>query len=284
MEKIIVTLTSAESKRLIAKAIAALPLVQEAYRDGIVNLQICSSNGYIYEELCGKSIDKAAYVCGFIFEAGGCTAAADNAVRKEVYFERGEEKHLDFPVADFDALFKRMTDKDVMIKSGNILDQQHRAGVLLGEADGGEWGKAFRYVLSKGINLIVPMTLNKSAHINLDEIIQAAGIDKINLHKTHMAVGVMPLPGMVVTETEALMQLAEVSAMPIAMNGVGGGEGSVSLLLTGASENIDRAWRLITAIKGEPRLAVTPHCRKCAALENHLCVSLIKKRRENPRA
>jgi hypothetical protein len=67
----LVTLTSEESKRLIAKGIAALPIVQKASQRGIIGFCICSSARYVAEELLQDPLPASApYICGFIGSQG----------------------------------------------------------------------------------------------------------------------------------------------------------------------------------------------------------------------
>lgn len=270
-KRIMITLTSSESKRLIAKSIALLPSVQKAFKEGIVSIQLSTSNAYIYEELTGKKIDKANHACGYLCAAGGCTAYLPAINKREFYFEKGEEKYINFPTADFRKLFDKMTGEDIIIKSGNILDKNMRAGVFVGEPNGtgGEWGVALAYVMCKGINLIVPMTLNKSAHVDIYDVMKETGIDKVDHQRTHVYAGMLPLPGTVVTEIDALKNLTGVDAIPVAMNGVGSGEGTVTLLLKGEEESISTAWELVTSIKGEPQLNIKSQCYDCLAVKNN---------------
>ncbi len=64
MAKASVVLTVAESKRLIAKGVVALPSVQRALKDGMIAVAKGTTNAYIVEELLGKPIDKPAYTIG----------------------------------------------------------------------------------------------------------------------------------------------------------------------------------------------------------------------------
>ncbi len=57
-------LTVAESKRLIAKGVAALPEVQQAMTERTVVVTKTTTNAYVLEELWGKKIDKRAYRIG----------------------------------------------------------------------------------------------------------------------------------------------------------------------------------------------------------------------------
>lgn len=275
-KKIIVTLTSSESKRLIAKYIPGIPIVAEAMKHGIVNLQMSSTNGYIYEELSGKDIDKSAHVCGFISGAGGCAAYLPDCNKRECYFDRGAEKHMNFPLGDFDKLFLRMGKQDVIIKSGNLLDRDGNACVFVGEpsGDGGEWGKAYDYVKKRGIQVIVPMTLNKSANVTVSQVTEFSKVNEVDWQRTHVMADAVLLPGLVVTERDAIRQLCGAESLPVAMNGVSSGEGTVTLGIYGAADAVDKAWELVTSVKGEPPLNVEPRCGQCLALRNKgLCVA-----------
>ena len=58
MPQIQVTLTPAESKRLIAMGVAALPEVKRALREGIVIVAVGTTNARVAEELLGRKIDR----------------------------------------------------------------------------------------------------------------------------------------------------------------------------------------------------------------------------------
>jgi hypothetical protein len=64
----------------------------------------------------------------------------------------------------------------------------------------------------------------------------------------------LPLPGLVVTECDALEILTGVKAFPVAMGGIGDGQGTVTLLLIGQVQAVETAWNLVESLKGEPPL------------------------------
>ena len=275
-QKILVTLTTAESKRLIAKYVAQMMAVQHAMKEGILVLQLSSTNGYIYEELSGTRIDKSAYLCGFLSGAGGCGAYLPGGNKRECYFEKGEKKYLNFPSDNFEGLFQRMGAADMIIKSGNLLDRNGKAGVFVGEpsGDGGEWGKAYKYVKKNGIQVVVPMTLNKSANVTVEQVTDLVKLKELNWSKTHVMADMVILPGRVITEIDALRGFFGVEAIPVAMNGVSSGEGTVTLCIFGEKKAVDKSWDLITSIKGEPPLEAEPRCGTCLALQNQgICVA-----------
>jgi len=72
----------------------------------------------------------------------------------------------------------------------------------------------------------------------------------------------LPLPGLIVTECDALQTLTGVRGLPVAMGGIGDGQGTVTLLLLGQEKDVENAWSLIESLKGEPPLKVsTPQAR-----------------------
>ena len=65
----LVVLTSSESKRLVAKGVAALPEVRQALQEGFVIIGRGTTNAFVAEELTGGKIEnKGHYAAGFIVD------------------------------------------------------------------------------------------------------------------------------------------------------------------------------------------------------------------------
>jgi len=263
--KSILTLTPEESKRLIAKAVVRMEMVKKARTDGIIGLARCSTNGYIVEELIGRKLDNImSYCSGYISGKGSCAVHSKNKTDLLVLV-RGEEIWLHHTDGNILKFIDRMDCDDVIIKSGNVIDPAGQVGTLVGHPTGGEAGNYLPYILAKGIYLIVPMLISKSSPLPLSQVIQKLGTSKIRVDRSHGIVcGMIPLPGLVVTEIDALRILCNVESIPIAVNGIGSGRGSVTLLLEGDAKAIDAAWDTVNGIKGEPPLEEFPsHCDQC---------------------
>jgi hypothetical protein len=262
-----VTLTPEESKRLIAKSIARMEPIQKAKSEGLIGFSLCTSCGYVIQELLGnRSINLSGYCCGFIYSGGSC-AVPSNRGERLLLLERGEKRWLNFPEENFTTYIDQMDGDDVIIKSGNLMDPEGNVGVLVVAPNGGEAGQYLPHILAKGIQLIVPMTLNKTVPISLRQIIPHMGISKFKKNRVHgMSCGMIPLPGKVVTEIESFRDLFGVKAVPAAMNGPGSGAGTVTLLLMGDRSAIEKAWKAIGEIKGEPPLEnLLSECAQCEA-------------------
>ncbi len=83
------TLTPAESKRLIGKAVAALPEIQNAKKKGYLLVGRGSTNAYILEELLGKGIKKEGYTAGQVIKGVLCVLGPEERT-KPVTFHKGQ--------------------------------------------------------------------------------------------------------------------------------------------------------------------------------------------------
>ena len=83
------TLTPAESKRLIGKAVAALPEIQNAKKKGYLLVGRGSTNAYILEELLGKRIKKEGYTAGQVIKGVLCVLGPEERT-KPVTFHKGQ--------------------------------------------------------------------------------------------------------------------------------------------------------------------------------------------------
>ncbi|MBW1961561.1 MAG: hypothetical protein JRJ04_08895 [Deltaproteobacteria bacterium] len=260
-----VTLTSEESKRLIAKAVSRMEAVKKAREEGFIGFSLCTSAGYVIQELLGvDKIDPSGYCCGFIYSGGSCSVKKAHR-EKLLLLEKGRPRWLNFPEEDLTVAISAMDKDDIIIKSGNVMDPNGNVGVLLASPDGGEAGAYLPHIMAKGIRLIVPMTLNKTVPVPLTRILSCMGISKFRKDRvTGMACGMLPLDGLVVTETDAFRYLFGVTAVPVAMGGIGSGNGTVSLVLTGDDHHVESAWQAVNEIKGEPRLKnYLSNCNDC---------------------
>lgn len=240
-----VVLTPAESKRLIGKAVAALPEVRRAREQGRLIITRSTSSAYVAEELLGEAVPKNRFAAGIICQ--GLLATVPREERLHPFVLKNGERLRVQP----EVLLQEFEAEDVYIKSANAVDMDGNAGVLVASNVGGTIGLALSTLSARGCHLIIPVGLEK-----LVPSVTAACFH-MGTHRqrysTGMLVGLIPVvTGKVVTETQALRVLAGVTAHHVASGGVGGSEGSVVLALSGDEATVDRAWELVQGVKGEP--------------------------------
>ncbi|MEM3703490.1 MAG: hypothetical protein QXX79_03600 [Candidatus Bathyarchaeia archaeon] len=264
-----VTLTPAEAKRLIAKAVIRLEAVKNALNDGIVAIHPSTTTSFIIEELYGK-FPTTGFVCGIVTPRGTCISSdmlktlVEGALSKPGEFRpwiimRGK-LHEDIKLED---ILKKMDSDDVYIKTGNALDSEGNVGVFVGSPAGGTIGAAFSICAAKGINLVIPIGLEKLIPIPIRKASMEAGIKRVNC-SMGMPVGLLPINGTVITELEAVKILTGASAIPIGAGGVAGAEGATTMILKGEETQVKEAVKLVDSIKGTKLPPISmPHCVDC---------------------
>ena len=235
----------AESKRLIARGVAALPEVKKAMKGGMVVVATGTTNAYVLEELWGRSIDKRRY-------RSGITTPREPERHEEpqeepmpdVVFRKGEVAE---ELNRYNAV-EHMGKGDIYIKGANALDYMGQtAGVLIGSPVGGTLGAVLGQIIGKKIHLIIPIGLEKLVYEDINELHRLAA------QGDSEGPSMWPIMGTIITEIEALDILTGVEATLYAAGGIAGAEGAVRLMLMGTQDQVEAALGLIESIKGEPR-------------------------------
>jgi hypothetical protein len=237
MKQIQITLTPSESKRIIAMGVKKLPVIQQALKKGIILITLGTTNAYVAEELTGKKIDHARYAAGYI--DGTTTVVPQDKRLPAIALKNGKEVNAD-------TIINEMTSQDVVIKGANALDPNGVAGVMMANPVGGTTGSILGTVMAKGINLVIPVGLEKSMPYSVIEISKRIGIQRCS-KATGLPVGMMPLCGKVITEVEALTLLGAEDVFPIGAGGINGGEGSITLCVIG--DKADDIFELVQKVK-----------------------------------
>ena len=246
MKKLLVTLTPAESKRLIARGLLALDLVQAALENGYLCVTLGTTSGYLVEEILGD-YDKTRHIAGIVVPKG--LAITDKETRAtDAIFYKGEyiENTKVIDVLD------KMGPDDVIIKSANALDENYVPIVLLASDTGGTVGAFTGPAAAKNIKVIVPVGLEKSIPVAYEEFCGQFGKDDWDYAIGEPVGAIAITEGIAFTEIEAVEALFDALATPIAAGGVNGAEGSISLFIEGEDEDIARAYGFFTDLKGEP--------------------------------
>jgi hypothetical protein len=246
-----VVLNPSESRRLLAKATAALPEVRYALEHGTIIIGRGITNAYVTEELLGIRIEpKGAQTFGMVCHGittgnYGPPPCTHHVIRKGKVVEGADSK---VEIQSFGR-------DDVFIKGANAVDPQGTAGVLTSSLTGGTIGMAWPVVTPRGAHLIFPVGLEKL----IPSVLEAARHSGVYFFRQSMGLPARLTPaelGLVVTEIQALAILAGVRATHIASGGVGGSEGAVVLSMEGPEAAVDKAFEIVKSIKGEPPVAV----------------------------
>ncbi len=257
----LITLQPVESKRLIARAVARLAEVRHALEDGVVIIGTGSTNAEVAEACTGLEVDRARFLAGMITR--GLTCVTPREERKpNLVLVNGVPRDMT-PLEALDVPGERK----VLIKGANAVDNDGVAGVLMAAADGGTIGRLLGPFQARGWPLVIPVGLEKL----IPSVPRAAARMGRTVfdHSLGARVGLMPIASrLVVTEVEALRSLAYVDVIHVASGGIGGSEGSVTLVMEGDGAAVESALTLVESIKGAP--PPDPVLQVCATC-SHLC-------------
>jgi len=248
-------LTPSAGKRLIAMALAAHPAISLALQSGTVVIIAGTTNGYVAEAVL-KSIgqedgfSRKRFFRGIVLSPQRPTAETgrlpdESEFPGDVIIVNGiwQKGKTIFEVVD------DLKEGDVILKGANSLDLQRRqAAVLIGHPRGGTILAAMQAVVGRRVRLILPVGLEKRVPGDLMALAQRLNEPGASGPR------LMPVPGEVFTEIEAILLLTGARAELAAAGGVAGAEGSVRLAVWGSEEQIGAVVKLLEAISGEPKL------------------------------
>lgn len=251
-------LTPAAGKRLIAKAIVRHDAVRAALSSGTVVVVAGTTNAYVAEEILSATDAPASFSRRGFYRgltkppAPDATpqAAADPAVAfpGDVVLVKGSwqpGKTL-FDVAD------ELREGDVVLKGANALDLARRqAAILIGHPRGGTILAALQALIGRRTRLLLPVGVEKRVPGDLQAL--AARVNQPGATGPRL----LPVPGEVFTELEALALLTGASAELVAAGGVGGAEGAVWLSVSGTPEQEQAAAALLASVGREPRFVLS---------------------------
>ena len=250
--KALFILTPTESKRLIGKAVASMEMVKTALKKANVLISHGSTAVYVLDEILGKEqlfklMNPAAFLSGIIVRGTLCSTLGSEKP-PIVLLKKGV---VTPPAPTMSEMLRDFGADSVVIKGASAVDPEGNAGVLVSHPEGGTIGWAIGSVWARGIHLITPVGLEKLVP-SVRQSVSLCGQYTFD-YVQGKTVGMVPLVGAeVVTEIKALNILAGVDAFHVASGGVNGSEGSVTLVAEGEKESVNKAIRLVEAVKGEP--------------------------------
>lgn len=136
---------------------------------------------------------------------------------------------------------------DIILKGANALDISRRqAAILIGHPKAGTIGIALQAVAGRRVQLILPVGLEKRISGDLNAL-----AEKLNAPGAH-GPRMLPVPGLVFTEIDAITFLTGATAELVASGGVCGAEGGIWLAISGEKKQLETAVALIKSVRSEP--------------------------------
>ena len=244
--------TPAAGKRLIGKAVAKRLADEKALRSGTVVIVAGTTNGYVAEEtLAGlgqaEDFSRQRFFRGITLPPASETTDEgrlpdDAEFPGDVVLVNGEWQRGK-TVFDVSETMKK---GDVIVKGANAVNvERGQAGVLIGHPQGGTIVAALQASIGRRVRLILPVGLEKRVSSDLNALATRLNVPGVGGPR------LLPAPGEIVTEIEALSILTGARAELVAAGGVGGAEGAVWLAVTGTDEQERAAKSLMDSVTHE---------------------------------
>ena len=274
--KFVFTLTPAESRRLIAKAVVAMEEVKKARESAYVIVLSGVTNALVAQELLGRRDIKPQH------------STVGTSTQGVLCITNPQERDAVMPLILYKGQVVKKTPAEalqdfhretVVIKGANAIDPEGNVGVITAGFDGGSVAQVIGYVTSKGLKFITAVGLEKLVP-SVKQAAQAVGASTID-YSLGADFGMYCLSNVdAVTEIRALKLLCGVDTVHVASGGIGGNEGAVVLASVGSEGSVKKAISLVESIKGEPALpALKGTCENCRYA---YCVFYQKKEEELP--
>jgi hypothetical protein len=245
--------TVAAGKRLIGKAMAGHPAVRSVLEKGTLVIIAGSTNGYAAEEILAatgqsEGFTRRRFVRGVTLPPAMPTTAEgrlpeDRPFPGDVVLRDGvwQKGKTIFDAAD------DLREGDVVLKGANALDLVRReAAILIGHPKMGTVGAALTAAVGRRVRLILPVGLEKRVPGDLSAL--AAILNSPGAKGARL----LPVPGEVFTEIDAVALLTGAQAVLVSAGGICGAEGCCWLAVSGTTGQMAAADLLFQEVAKEP--------------------------------
>ncbi len=277
MAAIQISLTVEESKLLLAHALKQDDRLQKVWQSG----RLCLLGGSTVSALAEILGFAPLRLCGRVDPSGCRTALQDAQAYDNILIENGQARDLAETEEDIVSLVDRLTEKDLVVISGNAFDAMGRAVIAYGFPGGGPRGKAIAKIAAKEIPTILLFGLEKFVP-SLEESLSVAADFQETDFAMGMAISLAPLKGDLFTELDAFSSLFNLQAYVLTSGGIAGAQGAKTFLLKGNRQQVQSAWQFIQEkIKGAKLSAhkdSIPACMPgCGHCKNHYHCSYLSR-------
>jgi len=240
-----ICVTTVMGKRLIGKGMAQHPDIKRVLEKGTLVVIAGTTNGYVAEEIL-TSLGQAEGFSREGFRRGMTVAPGAKIIKAKLL---GDVVIRDGEWQQGETIFDAVDDLeagDVVLKGANAFDARGKAAVQIGHPQGGTILAALAAVVGRRVRLIVPVGLEKRVLEDVDVLAQRCNAPDAKGPR------LLPVPGQIFTELDAIKLLTGANACLIAAGGVYGAEGASWLGISGTEEQIQAATELIKSVASEP--------------------------------
>jgi hypothetical protein len=225
------------------------PDIQAVLEKGTLVIMAGTTNGYVAEEILTE-LGQAEGFSRVGFRRGVTVAQGAKLPKAEL---TGDVVIVDGQAQPGKTIFDVAADLktgDVVLKGGNAFDPYGQAAVQIGHPQGGTVMAIVPTVIGRRVRLIVPIGLEKRVFDDVNALALRTNDPEADGPR------LMPLPGEIFTELDAIQLLTGAEPTLLAGGGIFGAEGSAWIGVTGTEEQVAAAVALVRSVAGEPACEV----------------------------
>lgn len=239
-----ITLAGQESRLLLAFCIAQSGVLKPYLEHGRILMKGGATVSLLARQIAGTPL-----------RLSGCMSAAGmrGALRKGpgahfLLLESGRAQNVDEDPA---AAARMLGPGDLFLTGANAIDAYGNAALLIGSPGGGGYGACMGALYTEGFRTLILTSVQKLIPGDLRELY--GRVDRNRCAFSYgMACALAPIPGEIITETEALSLFAGVRAVCFARGGHTGAEDAAAFQITGETAAVEKVLELTDRIKSIP--------------------------------
>lgn len=164
-------------------------------------------------------------------------------------YEDGQTRRVDDCL---EQVLEKLGPGDLFLTGANALDAYGHAALLIGSPGGGGYGVCMPFLYTEGIHTMVLSSVTKLVPGDLTQLLPQLSRRRCDF-SYGMACSLLPVPGQVVTECQALEAVAQVTARVFSSGGSVDGRASTAIQVEGARDQVERVLALVEQVKSLPQ-------------------------------
>ena len=269
------TLSGQESRLLLARCLADSELLRPYLERGKILLKGGATVSLLSRLMTGTPLR----LSGRMSATGLRGARHPGPGAHFLLLEKGEIRNVDSEAGD---VVRKMGPGDLLITGANAIDAYGNAALLIGSPGGGGYGVCMGTLYTEGFRTLILTSVHKLIPGNLSALY--GQVSRKNCDYAYgMACALAPVPGEIITETEALSLRFGVQALCFAKGGHTGAESTAAFQISGEKEAVSQTLALVERVKAAPPLIAAEEESEeecgfpCAGCAGHLACRYARK-------
>jgi len=238
------TLSGRENRELIALCLAESGVLDPYLKGGRILFKGSSTVSCLTRRLTGVPLR----ICGRITANGMKGPLRPSEGAHFLLYQGGEVSKVDGSAGE---VLKTFGPGDLFVTGANALDAFGHAALLIGSPGGGGYGECMGALYTEGFRTLILSSAAKLIPGDLTRLYSQVSRRSCDF-SCGMACSLAPVPGEVITETQALALFAGVEALIFARGGHTGAEDALAIQVSGERDRVEKVLDLMERVKSLP--------------------------------